>query len=96
MGDIMETIHEGKNKFYIGADEDDPIAQVNFSLENENKIVIEHVYVSRELREQGIGKILVEKMVDYAKEEHKKITSRCSYADKILAEDEKYTDVYEQ
>jgi len=92
----METIHEGKNKFYIGADEDDPIAQVNFSLENENKIVIEHVYVSRELREQGIGKILVEKMVDYAKEEHKKITSHCSYADKILAEDEEYTDVYEQ
>ncbi|WP_186842647.1 GNAT family N-acetyltransferase [Acetobacterium fimetarium] len=93
---MMERIHCGTNKFYIGADEDDPIAVIIFHPEGDKEIIIEHVYVSRELREQGIGKLLVDKMADYARSEHKTIRSFCSYAEEVLAENTEYEDVYKR
>lgn len=90
----MERIHPGNNKFYIGADEEDPVAVINFHLQGDCEIVIEHVYVARELREQGIGQLLVEKMVDFARKEHKMLVPFCSYAEKVLAENAEFGDVY--
>lgn len=89
----METIKKGENKFYMGENERDPIADINFYPNGEKEIIIEHVYVSRALRRQGIGKILVDKVVKYAREEHKKINPVCSYAEKVLMENKDYADI---
>lgn len=90
----METIHESKNKFYMGVNEEEPIAMLNFYLEDDKEFIIEHVYVTRELREQGIALKLVDKAVKYAREKHLRITSLCSYAEKVLRENDAYGDVF--
>lgn len=90
----METIHECKNKFYMGANEEEPIAMLSFYLEDDQEFIIEHVYVTRELRGQGLAEKLVQKAVEYAREKHLKISSFCSYADKVLTENEDFRDVY--
>lgn len=90
---MMETIHKGKNKFYIGSDEDDPVAVLNFRFDGEKVMIIEHVYVSKELREQGIAMKLVEEAVNFARAENRKIISLCSYADKVILENKDYADV---
>ncbi|WKY45194.1 GNAT family N-acetyltransferase [Eubacteriaceae bacterium ES2] len=92
----MERIHSALNKFYIGAFEEDPVAFVTYHEEGETHVVIEHVYVSRELREQGIGKLLVQKMVEHAREKGKKLKSTCSYADTMLLRELAYRDVYSE
>lgn len=92
----MERIHSAHNKFYIGAFEEDPVAFVTYHQEGEKLLVIEHVYVSRELREQGIGKLLVQKMVEYARENAKKLNSSCSYAGAMLSRELEYQDVYSE
>lgn len=90
----METIHESKNKFYMGVNEEEPIAMLNFYLEDDKEFIIEHVYVTRELREQGLALKLVDKAVAYAREKRLRITSLCSYAEKVLRENEAYGDVF--
>jgi len=89
----MENIKKGKNKFYMGDDETAPIAGINFCLHGDKEISIDYVYVSNALRKQGIGKQLVDTVVEYAREENRKIIPICSYAEKILTESKEYADV---
>lgn len=89
----METIHEKNNKFYIGVNEDEPIGLLNYHIEKD-KMIIDHVYVTRELRGQELGVKLVDKAVAYARENNLNIVSLCSYAEKVLAENEAYTDIF--
>lgn len=89
----METIHERKNKFYIGVNEDEPIGLLNYYIEDD-LLIIEHVYVTRELRGQELGVMLVEKAVAFARKNELKIISYCSYADRVLTENQNYRDVF--
>ncbi|WP_373483579.1 GNAT family N-acetyltransferase [Acetobacterium sp.] len=89
----METIHEQKNKFYIGVNEEEPIGLLNYYIEGD-LFIIEHVYVTRELRGQELGVKLVAKAVAFARENKLKIISYCSYAEKVLTENNDYRDVF--
>ena len=88
----METIHERKNKFYMGANEEEPIGLLNYHIECEI-FIIEHVYVTRELRGQELGVKLVARAVAFARENKLKIRSYCSYAEKVLTGNPDYQDV---
>ena len=89
----METIKKGENKFYMGENETNCIAEINYYPNGDKEIDIDHVYVSRAFRKQGIGKIMVDQVVALARKEHKRINPVCSYAEKILTENEEYADV---
>lgn len=89
----METIKKGENKFFMGEDETIPKAEINFYPNGEKEIIIDHVYVSRELRKQGIGRKLVDEVVAIARQDHKRINPICSYAEKVLTENKEYADV---
>lgn len=75
--------------FYIG-NKTNPDAIITY-IENDI-ITIDHTYVSEDLRGQGIAETLLDKVVDYAKEKHKKILPVCSYAKKKLSSD-KFADI---
>lgn len=89
----METIHESKNKFYMGVNEEEPIGLLNYHIEK-NRLIIEHVYVTKELRGQELGVKLVEKAVAFARKNSLRIISYCSYAEKVLTENKAYEDVF--
>ena len=89
----METIHEAKNKFYMGINEEEPIGLLNYHIEGDH-LIIEHVYVTRELRGQELGVRLVEKAVTLARENKLKIISYCSYAEKVLTEKQEFSDIF--
>jgi predicted GNAT family acetyltransferase len=88
----MEKIHEGENKFFIGVNEDEPVGLLTYHLDTES-LIIEHVYVARELRGQGMGERLVRKAVEFAREKRMSISSLCFYAEKVLSENEDFKDV---
>ena len=76
----MDEIKKGDNKFYVGEDEENPLAEVTFDTSDENNLVIDHTYVSNELRGQGMAGKLVDKVVKHAREEDSKIVALCPYA----------------
>ncbi|TYR77347.1 N-acetyltransferase [Rossellomorea vietnamensis] len=88
----MSDIRKGANKFYKGEDENAPEAELVYSADEE-AIVIEHTLVSEQLRGQGIGEKLVDKAVQYARENNLKLDSQCPFAKQILKNDDKYEDV---
>ena len=91
----MEDLILGKNKdrFYIGESEEKNIAEVTFKKHQDNIIVLDHTYVNRSLRGRGIGKILVDKVVEYARQNNLKIIPTCPFAKDIMEMSEAYADV---
>ena len=73
------------------------VYQNKICLENNNQVLaiieftdtnntynIYHTYVDESLRGQGIGKILVDKVLALAAKNNRQVTATCSYAKKIL------------
>ncbi|GGA80954.1 N-acetyltransferase [Ornithinibacillus halotolerans] len=80
---MAEIIH-GQNKFYVRDTENSPKAEITYKKDSEGNLIVDHTFVSDELRGQGIAGQLVEKVVGYAKQEGVKLTPECSYAKKYI------------
>lgn len=89
----MHTIQKGENKFYIGDDIKEPIAEITFVESGEDRIVVDHTYVSDELRGQGVAGKLVEEVVQYAREKKKRIIPLCPYVKNKMNKTPEYQDV---
>jgi len=91
----MEEVKFGKNadRFYIGESEEKPLAEVTFRKSKDNALVLDHTYVSKALRGKGLGRILVDKVVEYARANKKKIMPTCPFAKDVLEGDGRYADV---
>ena len=79
--------------FYVGDSEEDVIAEITYVPTGESKIIIDHTYVSDELRGQGVAKLLLDEVVSYARAENKKIIPVCPYAKAQMERFEEYHDV---
>jgi len=89
---MSTEIKKGNEKFYIG-DETNPIAEITFKQRDEDTIIADHTYVSDELRGQGIAGKLLEKLINYAREENVKIVPECSYVQKKMESSKEYGDL---
>lgn len=89
----MEAIKKDNNKFYIGEDVENPLAEITFVPTGADKITIDHTYVSESLRGQKIGLQLIDKVAEYARTENKKIIALCPYAKKVMTQSEEYKDI---
>jgi len=90
---VLMEIKEGKNRFYIGESEKEPVAEIVFSYKKTDIIVIERTFVSEELRGQNIAGQLLQRVVDKARREGLKIIPECTYAKKVMNRGEDYKDV---
>lgn len=86
-------IKKGTNGFYIGDSEDDIIAEITYVPTGEDRIIIDHTYVSNELRGQGIARKLLDEVANYARTENKKIIPLCSYAKTQMEKHDEYHDL---
>lgn len=89
----MQVLKKGNNQFYIGEDPNMPLAEITFVHSGANKIIIDHTYVSNAMKGRGIGERLVKQVVEYARQENKKIVPLCSFAKKIITCDADCQDV---
>lgn len=89
----MADIKQGKNKFFIGENEDNIQAEIHYIQSGNHHIIVNHTYVSEDLRGSGVGKKLVEKIVYLAREAGKKIIPVCPYVENQLQKNERWHDV---
>lgn len=64
-----------------------------YSRSGDDKIVIEHTEVDPSYQGQGVGKQMVDKSAEYARENNLKIVPECSYAKKVMERSSDYDDV---
>jgi predicted GNAT family acetyltransferase len=85
---------EGHNKFYLGDNENNIKAEVTYVNGGVSTIILDHTFVSPELRGQNIGAQLVKRVVDYARENDKKIVPQCWFAADEFKAHKEYEDVW--
>ena len=89
---IQREERGNRGAFYIEQD-GEWIAEMTYKKEGARKIVIDHTEVADSLKGKGIGKQLVEKAVEYARENNLLIKATCPFAQKVLESSEDYEDV---
>lgn len=88
----MIDIQTGTNMFFLEKDEE-VVAKIEYRALDENKIEVYSTFVSETLRGQGAAGRLVDRVVDYAREEEVEIVPTCSYVKLRMERNEKYHDV---
>lgn len=89
---IKIEIKRDNEQFYIGDNPDEPLAEMTIVLNGESQLIIDHTMVGEELRGQGVGDKLLEKVVEFARENERHIIPLCPFAKARL---EKYKDKYQ-
>ncbi|UQZ32321.1 N-acetyltransferase [Paenibacillus sp. PK3_47] len=89
----MEQIQNEEGRFFIAGDGKD-LAEITYAPdEATGNLIIDHTFVSEELRGQGAGEKLVRAVVDKARKENVKIVPVCTYAAHQFKKHEEYADV---
>jgi predicted GNAT family acetyltransferase len=89
----MNEVKKGNQKFYIGDDEAEALGVIEYQEQGEKVLVANHTYVNPSLRGQGIAKMLLDALVDFARKENKKIIPVCSYVKAEFERNKGYHDV---
>ena len=90
----MEILHNddgNKGVFYIEQN-GERLAEMTYKW-NGNSILIDRTRVSDALSGKGIGKLLVNKGVEFARTHHITIIPICPFVEKVLKADSNYQDV---
>lgn len=89
----MVEIKKGLKSFYVGDTEKNPLAEMTFVILNENLIEADHTFISDELSGQGIGKLLLKELVNWARIENKKIKPVCPFVKAQMEKHKEYHDL---
>ena len=79
--------------FFIPGEEDGFLAELTYSLQQENTMLIDHTEVDDELRGQNIGYQLVHSAVEYARSHGMKIIPLCPFARAVIDKKPEFKDV---
>jgi len=91
----MEILQD-KGQFYIGDNPADPLAEITYVEAGEKKIIIDHTFVSDELRGQKIGDKLVARAVQFARDNNKTVIPLCPFAKAQFDKHPEYQDVLDK
>ncbi|MWV42793.1 GNAT family N-acetyltransferase [Paenibacillus sp. HJL G12] len=91
----MKDIRE-ESQGLVMVENEQKVAEISFKPIDDRTIVIDHTYVSEELRGQKIGDQLVYAAVEKARREGKRIVPACSFALAQFKRHKEYADVWQQ
>ena len=83
-GDQTMNFDSGDSCFYKNDENENLICEISYSIADNNMISIDRTFVNDDYRGQGIAAQLVDRVVEMAREENKKIIPRCPFAKGIF------------
>ena len=92
MQEIQHVFDGKKGSFYIELN-NQKVATMDYVMAGDTKLIIEHTGVDESLRGQGIGKKLLEKLVEYTREKQISVMPLCSFANAVLKKTPEWQDV---
>lgn len=91
--DIQHEESNTKGAFFIELD-GNRIAEMTYSKNGDYRIIIDHTEVSEDYKGEGLGKVLVFRGVEFARENNLKILPLCPYARVVFRRNkEEFADV---
>lgn len=94
MSDITVQLSESGSKghAFVG-NEAAPDAEMTYSKAGETLLIIDHTEVGESLRGQGVGRQMLDVVVNMAREKSLKIMPLCPFARSVFKKDESIRDV---
>lgn len=91
----MEVVHENgpKRGAFEVKDGNKTVAEMTYVWSSDDNIIIDHTEVSPTYQGQGLGKSMVEKAVEYARQNDLTILPLCSFARTVFNRNTSYNDV---
>ncbi|MGN7761486.1 GNAT family N-acetyltransferase [Paenibacillus sp. 22594] len=77
---MHNVVHDKDNKRFWISDQDSMAAEMTYVTSTASLFIIDHTFVDTTYRGQGLGDLLVEAMVEYARENEIKIVPLCPFA----------------
>lgn len=87
---------EEKSSRIVASQDGKEVGEITFSSLDEETISIDSTFVEEDYRGGDIARELVRHLVDYAKENNKKVVPVCSYAKKQMESNKEYQEVLKQ
>jgi len=89
----VQISEEGsKGRAFIGSSSD-PAAEMTYSKAGTHLLIIDHTEVSEAHRGEGLGRKLLDKIVEMARDQELKIMPLCPYANSVFKKDASISDV---
>ena len=89
---IKHEIMETKGAF-IALEDDKKIGEMVYSAAGPDKIIIEHTEVHPDEKGKGIGRVLLDKAIEYVRDNDLKVIPLCPYAKSMFDRDVNIRDV---
>lgn len=89
---IAHAEHGHRGSFFIEQD-GKRIAEMTYSRVDASLVIIDHTEVSASLGGQGVGRRLLDAVVQWARETHTRLLATCPYASAQFAKDPSIRDV---
>lgn len=94
MNDLIVKLNEqGSSGHAFIGEEKAPLAEMSYSKAGETMIIIDHTEMDESLRGQGVGRKLLNVVVEMAREKNLKVIPLCPYAKSVFDKDESIRDV---
>lgn len=90
--EIQHTDDGKKGRFFI-EENGKQIAEMTYVWSGEKRFIIDHTLVDPSQEGKGLGKLLVNAAVAFARANHHKILPVCPYAKKVLERTDEFKDV---
>jgi predicted GNAT family acetyltransferase len=89
---IQQKEEHGEGKFYVEED-GSPVAELVYSTPSPDTMIIKHTEVDDSLSGKGVGKQLVQAVVEHARKHSKNIVPRCTFAKSVFDREPEWQDV---
>lgn len=89
----LKHLQEGKKGFFYIVENDKKIANIAYVFSGDTKLIIEGTEVEPGYEGKGLGKQLVNAVVDFARKNNYRILPVCPYAKAVLERSDSYKDV---
>ncbi|HSP40596.1 MAG TPA: GNAT family N-acetyltransferase [Gillisia sp.] len=89
----IENVDQETNGYFKAVIDGREAGKMTYSRSQNNQITIDHTEVNSEYQGKGVGKAMVEKSAEFARNENLKISPQCSYAKKVMERSSDFDDV---
>ncbi|NGF57135.1 N-acetyltransferase [Parapedobacter sp. SGR-10] len=89
---VKHEITETKGAF-IAMEDNKKIGEMTYSVAGADKIIIDHTEVHPDEKGKGIGRVLLDKTIEYVRDNNLKIVPLCPYAKSMFDRDVNIRDV---
>lgn len=89
----IERKDQGNSGYFKAIIDGREAGMMTYTRSGDNEITIDHTEVNSEYQGEGVGKAMVEKSAEFAREENLKIRPQCSYAKKVMERSSDFDDV---